>query len=43
VHDTPPRSYNRCRIRSKNTRPEMLVRKFLFANPDPEYSGGVTA
>lgn len=31
VHDKATRSYNMSRIRSKNTKPEMLVRKFLFA------------
>lgn len=31
VHDTATRSYNMSRIRSKDTRPEMLVRRFLFA------------
>jgi DNA mismatch endonuclease (patch repair protein) len=32
VHSKETRSYNMSRIRSKNTKPEMLVRKFLFAN-----------
>ncbi len=32
VHDTKTRSYNMSRIRSSNTKPEMLVRKFLHAN-----------
>jgi DNA mismatch endonuclease (patch repair protein) len=32
VHDKETRSFNMSRIRSKNTKPEMLVRKFLFAN-----------
>lgn len=32
VHDKATRSYNMSRIRSKDTKPEMLVRKFLFAN-----------
>ena len=32
VHDKVTRSYNMSRIRSKNTQPEILVRKFLFAN-----------
>ena len=32
VHDKKTRSYNMSRIRSKNTKPEMLVRKFLHAN-----------
>jgi DNA mismatch endonuclease (patch repair protein) len=32
VHDTKTRSYNMSRIRGKNTKPEILVRKFLFAN-----------
>lgn len=30
VHDKETRSYNMSRIRSKDTKPEMLVRKFLF-------------
>lgn len=32
VHDKATRSYNMSRIKSKNTKPEILVRKFLFAN-----------
>lgn len=32
VHDIPTRSYNMSQIKGKNTKPEMLVRKFLFAN-----------
>ncbi|MBL7968987.1 MAG: hypothetical protein JNK09_18445 [Prolixibacteraceae bacterium] len=32
VHDTKTRSYNMSRIIGKNTKPELLVRKFLFAN-----------
>jgi DNA mismatch endonuclease (patch repair protein) len=32
VHDKKTRSYNMSRIRSENTKPEMLVRKFLHAN-----------
>jgi len=32
VHDKETRSYNMSRIKGKNTKPEMLVRKFLFAN-----------
>jgi DNA mismatch endonuclease (patch repair protein) len=32
VHDSETRSYNMSQIRSKDTRPEMIVRKFLFAN-----------
>ncbi|HMQ69811.1 MAG TPA: DNA mismatch endonuclease Vsr [Ignavibacteria bacterium] len=32
VHDKITRSYNMSRIKSKDTKPEMLVRKFLFAN-----------
>ncbi len=32
VHDKVTRSYNMSRIRNKNTQPEILVRKFLFAN-----------
>jgi DNA mismatch endonuclease, patch repair protein len=31
VHDIKTRSYNMSMIRSKNTKPEMLVRKFLHA------------
>ena len=30
VHDKASRSFNMSRIRSKNTKPEMIVRKFLF-------------
>lgn len=32
VHTAEVRSYNMSRIRSKDTRPELIVRKFLFAN-----------
>jgi DNA mismatch endonuclease (patch repair protein) len=32
VHTTAQRSFNMSRIKGKNTRPEMLVRKFLHAN-----------
>jgi DNA mismatch endonuclease, patch repair protein len=32
VHDKKTRSYNMSRIRGKDTKPEMLVRKFLHAN-----------
>ena len=32
VHDKKTRSYNMSRIRSKDTKPEMFVRKFLFAH-----------
>lgn len=32
VHDKETRSYNMSRIKNKNTKPEILVRKFLFAN-----------
>src|SRR4051794_23114183 len=32
VHNKLTRSYNMSRIRGMNTGPEMLVRKFLFAN-----------
>jgi DNA mismatch endonuclease (patch repair protein) len=32
VHDKKTRSYNMSRIRGKNTKPEILVRKYLFAN-----------
>lgn len=31
VHDKATRSFNMSRIRSKNTKPEMIVRKFLFS------------
>lgn len=32
VHDKATRSYNMSRIRNKDTKPEILVRKFLFAH-----------
>ena len=32
VHNKAQRSYNMSRIKGKDTKPEMLVRKFLFAN-----------
>ena len=32
VHDKKTRSFNMSRIRSQDTKPEMLVRKFLHAN-----------
>lgn len=32
VHDKKTRSYNMSRIKGKNTKPEVLVRKYLFAN-----------
>lgn len=32
VHNKKTRSYNMSRIRSENTKPEILVRKFLHAN-----------
>jgi len=32
VHNKVIRSYNMSRIRAKNTKPELLVRKFLHAN-----------
>lgn len=32
VHDKATRSYNMSRIQNKNTKPEILVRIFLFAN-----------
>jgi len=32
VHTAKQRSYNMSRIKGKNTKPEMLVRKFLHAN-----------
>jgi len=31
VHSKETRSYNMSRIRGKNTKPEMIVRKFLFS------------
>ncbi len=32
VHEPEVRSYNMSRIKSKDTKPEIFVRKFLFAN-----------
>ena len=32
VHDKATRSYNMSRIKGKNTKPEMMVRKFLHVN-----------
>jgi DNA mismatch endonuclease (patch repair protein) len=32
VHDKDTRSYNMSQIRGKDTKPEMLVRRFLFSN-----------
>ena len=32
VHEPAIRSYNMSRIRSKDTKPEMIVRRFLFKN-----------
>lgn len=32
IHDRKTRSYNMSRIRSKDTKPELTVRKFLFSN-----------
>ena len=32
VHDKKTRSYNMSRIKAKDTKPELLVRKFLHAN-----------
>jgi DNA mismatch endonuclease (patch repair protein) len=32
VHSTEVRSYNMSQIRSKNTKPELLVRKLLYSN-----------
>ena len=32
VHDKATRSFNMSRVKGKDTKPEMLVRKFLFAN-----------
>lgn len=31
MHDIPTRSYNMSQIKGKNTKPEILVRKFLFS------------
>jgi len=31
VHDKATRSYNMSKIRSKNTKPELIVRKYLFS------------
>jgi len=31
VHDKQTRSYNMSQIKGKNTKPEMLVRRFLFS------------
>lgn len=32
IHEPEVRSYNMSQIRSKNTKPELIVRKFLFKN-----------
>ena len=32
VHDIETRSYNMSKIKGKDTKPEILVRKFLFSN-----------
>lgn len=32
VHDRETRSFNMSRIRGSNTKPELIVRKFLFSN-----------
>jgi DNA mismatch endonuclease (patch repair protein) len=32
VHEPEVRSYNMSKIKSKDTKPEMLVRQFLFKN-----------
>jgi len=32
VHDKETRSYNMSRVKGKDTKPEMLVRKYLFAH-----------
>ena len=32
VHDKETRSFNMSQIKGKNTKPELLVRKFLFSN-----------
>lgn len=31
IHDKKTRSYNMSQVKSKNTKPELLVRKFLFS------------
>ena len=31
IHSSQTRSYNMSRIKGKDTKPEMLVRRFLFA------------
>jgi DNA mismatch endonuclease (patch repair protein) len=38
VHEPAIRSYNMSRIRNKDTKPEMLVRKFLFRNENTGFS-----
>jgi len=39
VHEPEVRSYNMSRIRSTDTKPELLVRKFLFKKQNwPEFS-----
>jgi hypothetical protein len=40
VHSKETRSYNMSRIRSKDTKPEMLVRKFLHRNGFSEFTYG---
>jgi DNA mismatch endonuclease (patch repair protein) len=32
VHSKETRNYNMSRIKGKNTKPEMLVRRFLYTN-----------
>ncbi len=32
VHNRETRSYNMSRIKDKDTKPELLIRKYLFAN-----------
>lgn len=32
VHNKTTRSYNMSQIKGKNTKPEIMVRKFLFVN-----------
>ena len=32
VHDKKTRSYNMSRIKGKDTKPELLIRKFLFGH-----------
>ncbi len=38
VHDKATRSYNMSRIRAKNTKPEMLVRKYVHYEVEIQFS-----